>query len=67
MSHKTIFDWFKLYFPNYDKHTVTWFPNGKNSIRVRWDNGRDFIFTFNGEKDWCFQTVENFLKKMKGE
>ena len=63
MGHSDILKWFGLYFPDYVKHIQTWFPNGKNSIRIRQDNKQEFIFTFNTNIDWCFETVDNFLKR----
>lgn len=36
MSHKDIYKWFELYFPDYAGDKVdTWFPDGKGGIRVR--------------------------------
>ncbi len=43
-----------------------WFPNGKNSIRVRIDGGSDFVFTYNNWTDWCYETVESHIRKMRG-
>lgn len=67
MSHNEVYKWFELYFPFYsgDK-VVMWFPNGKNSIRIRQTNGAEFIFTYNEKHDWKFETVSSFLKSMKG-
>ena len=64
--HTEVYKWFKLYFPSFADHVETWFPNGKNSIRVRQTNKQEFIFTYNGPKNWCFETVESFLKRTKG-
>lgn len=64
MSHKDVYAKFELYFPEYagDK-TEIWFPNGKNSIRVRQTNKQEFIFTFHGEVDWKFETIKSFFRK----
>lgn len=67
MLQKDVYEWFRLYFPQFAEHVKTWYPNGKNSVRVRQSNGQDFIFTYNGEKDWRFETVESFIKGLKGE
>ena len=67
MSHKNVFEQFKLLFPQYIECIDTWFPNGKNSIRVRWTQDSDRIFTYNGIDDWCFETVDSFLNRMKGD
>jgi len=63
MTHNDVFKHFELYFPLYGGDRIdTWFQNGKNSIRVRQTNGQEFIFTFNGHKDWKFETVDSFIK-----
>lgn len=67
MSHEKVYEWFESYFPQFSKHIVEWFPNGKDSIRVRRSGNQDFIFTFHGIDDWCFETVDSFIKKLKGE
>lgn len=67
MTHSDVYKWFELYFPNYagDK-AIVWFQNGKNSIRVRQKNLQEFIFTFNGEKNWKFETADSFISGLKG-
>lgn len=67
MLQREVFEYFKLYFPQFAEHVTEWFPNGKNSIRVRQSNGQDFIFTYNGKKDWCFETVRCFLERVRKE
>ena len=67
MLQTDVFEWFKLYFPQYVKHVETWFPNGQNSVRIRQTNGQDFVFTYNGKQDWCFETIDSYIKKMKGD
>lgn len=44
----------------------SWFQNGKNSIRIRQKNHQEFIFTFNNEGNWRFETVESFMNGLKG-
>lgn len=63
MMPKDIYEWFKLYFQQYAEHVEAWFPNGKNSVRVRQINGQEFIFSYNSQRDWRFETVDSFLKK----
>ena len=62
MSHRDILKYFELYFPHYagDKIEV-WFPNGKDSIRIRQKNKQDFVFTYHGTANWRFETIESFL------
>lgn len=67
MSHSDVMKWFELYFPDYSGDNITmWFPNGKNSIRVRQKNGQEFVFTYISSKDWLFETVSHFLDRLKG-
>lgn len=67
MVHTDVYKWFALYFPDYAGDKVDkWFPNGKNSIRVRQTNGQEFIFTYNSQKDWRLETVNSFLSSAKG-
>lgn len=64
MSHNEVYKWFELYFPQYSGDKVeVWFPNGKNSIRIRQKNKQEFIFTYNRATDWKFETITSFLKK----
>ena len=67
MSHSEVYKWFELYFPQYAGDKVeSWFQNGKNSIRIRQKNHQEFIFTFNNEGNWRFETVESFMNGLKG-
>ena len=63
MTHNEVLKHFALYFPLYSGDKVdTWFPNGRNSIRVRQTNGQEFIFTFHSHKDWRFETIDSFIR-----
>lgn len=67
MTHNEVFKWFELYFELFAGDRVAvWFPNGKNSIRIRQKNGAEFIFTFNSHKDWKFETMDSFMKEIEG-
>lgn len=64
MAHSDILKIFERMFPNYAGVKINvWFPNGRNSIRVRHHNKREYVFTFNGPSDWKLETIESFLKK----
>ncbi len=68
MAHGDVYKWFELYFPNYAGEKIEiWFPNGKNSIRVRQTNKQEFIFTYSGKDDWRLETAKSFAKGRKGE
>ena len=64
MLQREVFDKFKFYCPKFAEVSEMWFPNGKNSIRVRLNNRKEVVFTFNSELDWRFETVESFMKSM---
>lgn len=66
MLQQEVYDVFKRYFPHTVKHVECWFPNGRNSIRIRLKNHHDFIFTYNGKDDWNFETVNCFIERIKG-
>ena len=66
MTHTDLFKMFKTFFPLYAEMAKEYFPNGKNSIRVRMDGiNKDYIFTFHDKNDWKFETVNSFLKNNK--
>lgn len=67
MKHDLIFHYFKTHMPVEAKRIIQWFPNGLNSIRVRLTNNDEFIFTYNGEREWCYETVDSYIVRMKGE
>lgn len=68
MAHGDVYKWFELYFPQYAGENIEiWFPNDRNSIRVRQTNKQEFIFTYNGKDDWRFETIKSFIKGRKGE
>lgn len=68
MTHNEVLKWFELSFDLFAGDPVeVWFPNGKNSIRIRQKSGAEFIFTFNSHRDWKFETMDSFMKrKTKG-
>lgn len=67
MSHKDVYKLFEIYFPCYGGDKVeVWFPNGKNSIRIRQLNKAEFIFTYHDMNNWKFETINSFLKNMNG-
>lgn len=66
MAHDEIFKQFTNMFPIVAPTLYEWFPNGKNSIRVRLNCGSDFVFTFFDSCDWCYETIDSYIKKMKG-
>lgn len=66
MVASQIFEIFKTVLPTFGERTTLWFPNGKNGIRIRIDDGREFIFTYDSKDDWSFETVDRYIKKLRG-
>ena len=65
MVHKDVFNIFKNVFPMYAEKTTEWFPNGKNSVRVRLGElHQDFVFTYHSNKEWRFETADIFAKSL---
>lgn len=62
MIHTEVYKHFKSLFPEKDKKSIEYFPNGKNSIRVRNSDKKDMIFTFDDASNWKLETVSSFLK-----
>lgn len=67
MVHNEIIKKLELILPAYSGESITvWFPNGKNSIRIRKKDGNEFIFTYNNKNNWKFETIDSYIKNMKG-
>jgi hypothetical protein len=66
MKHEDVYKQFSKQFPEIAIHVEDWFPNGKDSVRVRIKSGSDFVFTYHNFYDWCYETLESYIKKMKG-
>ena len=65
MTHPEILTIFKQLFPLFAGGVDEWFPNGKNSIRVRISEvDIDYVFTYNDILDWKFETINCFLKNL---
>lgn len=64
--HEKIFKDFKNRFPNFLNDRVEFFPNGKNSIRLRnlsnVNESKDYIYTLRDDGGWQFETVSHFIK-----
>ena len=67
MIHSQVYGYFKECLPIQAKKVTEYFPNGRNSIRVRQTDGQEFIFSTTAPKAWKFETIDQFLADMKGE
>lgn len=58
---------FKPLFPQYDDKVEEYYPNGRNSIRVRLTLGYNVIFSYDEEsynKYWTLESVPSFIKRL---
>ena len=68
MTHNEIWKAFKVTFARAADIATCWFPNGKCSIRVRFNNGQpDLVFTYKNKKTWKIETVDSYLESVKVE
>lgn len=73
MTHNQVYKTFVKMFPIYANDNLVYFPNGKNSIRIRGIQGffcmktqQDIIFSCNNDcSEWKLETLDNFIKSMK--
>lgn len=72
MTHKQVLKAFVSLFPQYADQEFLYFPNGRNSIRLRgltfpaMHIRQDMVFTCNYNcTEWKFETVNNYLAELK--
>ena len=61
MTQKNIYKEFKRLFPQYVETICQWYFIASNSIRIQADCDKYFVFTYNDEKDWCFETAVSYI------
>lgn len=65
MTHKAIFDIFNTKFLSQNKKPIKeWFPNGRGSIRVVFDDRSVIIFSWENDEEWSIETMKKFLKNL---
>jgi hypothetical protein len=76
MTHKNVWEKFKECNGIVTDMVSCWFPNGKNSIRIRLKEdreefkswaGNDLVFTYKSKKEWKLETVDSYLASIKVE
>lgn len=71
MTPKMIWEMFKfLFLPHFlnritEGEVVSWFPIGKNSIRIKTKNHKEFVFTYEDEDNWILETYKVYLLRMR--
>jgi len=66
MVHSELIKRYQALFKYSVQDIDVWFPNGKDSIRVRSLSKEEYIFTYKNEKTWKLETVNHFIKNMRG-
>lgn len=66
MTHKQVYECFETYFPQFADDAIAWYPNGKDSVRVRMSSRQDYIFTYHDSGNWCLETVDYFVERLRG-
>lgn len=65
MAPKDVFKAFLDITRTTEKDIEMWFPNGKDSIRVKFKNRQELIFTYYSKNYWRLETRGAFLTDMK--
>lgn len=66
MTHSEVYTNFESIFSNLARSVREWFPNGKNSIRIRCTNQKDYIFSIVDKENWKLETVPSFINSLEG-
>lgn len=66
MTHESIFEHFKILFPQHIEEVDTWIPNDRDNIFIKKLDGRIFLFTYNDKKHWRFETLMSYIKRTEG-
>lgn len=67
MTHNQVLDIFKKCYPIEDDMVLCWFPNGKNSVRIRFANKVELVFTYKSSKEWTIETRDAFINRINNE
>ena len=67
MKHNEIYEKLLKTLPIDGQDVECWFPNGKNSVRVRSRCYGEFIFTYKNKKEWRMESVDSYLNSIKVE
>lgn len=64
MLHSEIFQIYKKIF-HHDAHNVeAWHHNGFGSIRIRFFNKDEWVFSYTNDNKFSIETLDNFIKNM---
>lgn len=61
MTHSNVFLSFKNLFGEcFAEGVKLWIPLGKHSIKLRFQDLKEYVFSIHGNNDWCFETYEHY-------
>ena len=67
MTPKYLFEVFRSIVYFNDLEIEAWFPNNNDSIRLRTKHGaEELIFSVPRDKEWCLETKQHYISRMKG-
>ena len=66
MLHTDVISSYSELFPERCKDIDTWLMNGYNSVRLKFKDGDERIFTFYNNKNWKIETVDSFIETLEG-
>lgn len=64
MTHKDIFNKFKEIAKVTDEEIDCWFTNGKGSVRVRFMDHQEVIFSYFSPNKWMIESRDLYIDKM---
>lgn len=67
MTHNEVWKRFKEHFDPDANVVECWFPNGRDSIRIRLKGGGDIVFTYKSKKVWKVESVDSYLESVRME
>lgn len=65
MTHNNILTAFTDKFGEMSCLITAWFPSGKDCVRIRFADKNEIMFTYHSDKDWCLESVNSYISKMK--
>ena len=65
MTQKDVFKAFLEISRTTEEDIEMWFPNGKDSVRVKLKDKQELIFTYDSPRYWRLETRGAFLTDMK--
>ena len=64
MIHAKILEKYKRIFIMDAENIDVWHPNGFGSIRIRFLDKREEVFTYTSDRQWSLETLEHFIERM---